>query len=322
MKRLYVLVRHLDSGVGVNILDLAGGRFERITQDGSGRRMIERCRALFPSAYPEYSDWIYKRTYSMTPPARSGGDASGFGDIPYRVEDLLLALRLLRQGDISFVAQATVGDDGKAWVQQPYRFFGAVSSTHPYRLDAADIPAVSDLLKLVRRRAAASMWFSVAKRFFLYGGGKEFNPYIGELDRIVDLVVAMEAVMVYEKDFVGRLLRNRAIRLLGLEGDAVKPVKTMLTDFYGYRSTIAHGDPLPIGDPAEAHRQMWKFEGLVRQILRTALEMIPAADDARKQKLAELATVTDEDRVAFLIERAKALQDDVRRQAVLGALKA
>jgi hypothetical protein len=257
MKRLYVLVRHLDSGPGVNTLNVAGGRFERITQDQSGTRMIEQCRSLFPSGYARYSDWIYKRTYSMTPPARSGGDASGFGDIPYRVEDLLLALRLLRPGDVSFVAQATVGDDGTTWLQQPYRYFGAIASTHPYHLDAADIPAVDDLLKLVMRRPPDSTWFSVAKRFFLYGGGKEFNPYTGELDRIVDLVVALEAVLVFEKDFVGRLLRNRAIRLLGLEGDAAKPVKTMLSDFYGYRSTIAHGDQLPIDNPAETHRQMW-----------------------------------------------------------------
>jgi hypothetical protein len=49
--------------------------------------------------------------------------------------------------------------------------------------------------------------------------------------------------------------------------------------------------------------------------------LIPATEQARKQKLSDLATVTDDDRVAFLIERAKALQDDLRRQAVISALK-
>jgi hypothetical protein len=34
---------------------------------------------------------------------------------------------------------------------------------------------------------------------------------------------------------------------------------------------------------------MWNSEGLVRQILRVNLDSIPAADQTRKQKLAELA---------------------------------
>jgi hypothetical protein len=34
----------------------------------------------------------------------------------------------------------------------------------------------------------------VAKRFFLYGGGKEFNTYIGELDRILDYAITLESI--------------------------------------------------------------------------------------------------------------------------------
>jgi hypothetical protein len=174
----------------------------------------------------------------------------------------------------------------------------------------------------VRQPAADSVWFSVAKRFFLYGGAKEFNPYIGELDRILDLAVALEAVLVFEKEFVGRLLRARTIGLLGLQADSVKPIKRLLNDFYRYRSTIAHGDPLPIEDPAEFHRQMWDFEALVRDVLRTALEVIPADTDARKQKLEEFSSVTEDDRVEFLIEGAKGLKDAGRKQRVITALQA
>jgi hypothetical protein len=61
------------------------------------------------------------------------------------------------------------------------------------------------------------VWFSVARRFFLCGGAKEFNPYIGELDRILDLSITLEAVLVFETEFVNRLLRRRAISLLGVQ---------------------------------------------------------------------------------------------------------
>ena len=321
MKTAYILVRHLDSQPGVDVLDVGGGRFRRIAQNADGRRLIGKCHELFPAAHAQFSDWLYERRYPETPPARVGDDPSGNGDIPYQSEDLLLALRLLQPGDISFVAQ-TIDDSGQLMFQEQYRFLGAIASTHPYRLGPEQISAVEDLLRLVRAPAADSTWFAVAKRFFLYGGAKEFNPYIGELDRILDLAVALEAVLVFEKDFVSRLLRERAIRLLEVEGDSVRPIRTILNSFYGYRSTIAHGDALPIDDHADFHRQMGKFERLVRNVLRAALQSIPAADDARKQKLTELATVTDENRIAFLIEKAKSLRDVQRRQRVIAALEA
>jgi hypothetical protein len=321
MKTAYILVRHLDSEHGVDVLDIGGGRLVRIPQNAAGRQLIEKCHTLFPAAYALFSDWLYERRYPETPASRVEHDPSGQGDIPYESEDLLLALRLVQPGDITFVAQALVEDDGPPLFQQRYRYFGEIASTHPYRLEPHQIPTVEHYLRLVRTPSADSAWFSVAKRFFLYGGAKEFNPYIGELDRILDFAVALEAVLLFENEFVGRLLRNRALALLGIEGDAVKPVKRLLGDFYGHRSKLAHGEPLEIEDQADFHAQMEAFERLVRAVLRVALEMIPADDDARRQRLTALATVTDEDRVAFLIERAKSLEDVDRRQRVVAALQ-
>jgi hypothetical protein len=106
------------------------------------------------------------------------------------------------------------------------------------------------LLQLVRTPAADSTWFSVAKRYFLYGGAKEFNPYIGELDRIVDYAIALEAVLMFEHDFINRLIKRRAGALLKLSAEQSERASRLLRDFYGYRSTIAHGDPLQIDDPA------------------------------------------------------------------------
>jgi hypothetical protein len=264
---------------------------------------------------------LYERTYATIPAARTGSDPSGYGDIPYQAEDLLLALRLLQPGDITFVSQAMVGDDGNPMSQLPYRYFSAISSTHPYHLATGQLPEVAEILRLLETAAASSTWFSVAKRFFLYGGAKEFNPYIGELDRILDLAIALEAVLMFEHDFINRLIKRRAIALLGVPPEQSGDVSRLLGRFYGYRSTIAHGDPLPIEDAADFHGQMVAFEVLVRSVLRSALQVIPADGDARKQKLTELASITDAERIEQLVIGAKRLEDPTRQTRVLDALQ-
>ena len=323
MKTAYILVRHLELQPEVKQLEIGGGQFVRIKQNASGRQHLielEKCHTLFPYVPVFRTDWVYRKSYLATPPARSGNDPSGFvGDIPDEAEDLLLALRLVQPGDISFVAQVLVGEDGDSWSQLPYRYFSSLASTHPYRFDPDLIPLVQDLLQLVRQPAAESDWFSVAKRFFLYGGAKEFNPLIKEFDRILDLSIALEAVLLFETESVSKLLRKRAVGLLELKGNSARPIEKLLKDFYGYRSKIAHGEPLPIKD---YHCQMWDFEKLVRQVLKTALKVIPADIDARKNKLNELSTITESDRVTSLVESAKRLQNASMKERVLAALRA
>ena len=327
MKTAYILVRHLELHPEVTQHKIGGGQFVRIVQNASGRQHLielERCHELFPFMHVFFTDWVYKKSYPVTPPARSGHDPSDFvGDIPDEAEDLLLTLRLVQPGDISFVAQALVGEDGDLRSQLPYRYFSSIASTHPYRFDPDLIPLVQDLLQLVRQPAANSEWFSVAKRFFLYGGAKEFNPNpaVKAFDRILDFAIALEAVLVFESESVSKLLRRRAIGLLELQGDPVKPIETLLNNFYGYRSTIAHGEPLDAPDPAGFHCQMWEFEKLVRRVLKTALKVIPAGVDARKNKLEELSTIDDSDRVASLVASAQRLQDASMKERVLAALR-
>jgi len=120
----------------------------------------------------------------------------------------------------------------------------------------------------------------------------------------------------------GRLLRDRAIALLRVQDNHVKPIKKLLNDFYGYRSTIAHGDPLPIDNADEFHRQMWVFETLVRSVLKAALQMIPAEAELRRQALTELSGVTEEDQIEFLRQRAKGVEDAARRERIVAALEA
>jgi hypothetical protein len=67
---------------------------------------------------------------------------------------------------------------------------------------------------------------------------------------------------------------------------------------------------------------MEQFERLVRSVLRSAVEVIPAADDARKQKLKEFAVVTEAEKVEQLVVMAKRLDDAERRKRVLDSLAA
>ena len=131
MTTAYILVRHLELQSEVKQLEIDGGQFVRIKQDASGRQHLielEKCHTLFPYVPVFRTDWVYKKSYLATPPARNGNDPSGFvGDIPDEAEDLLLVLRLVQPGDISFVAQALVGEDGDSQSQLPYRYFSSIA---------------------------------------------------------------------------------------------------------------------------------------------------------------------------------------------------
>jgi hypothetical protein len=113
----------------------------------------------------------------------------------------------------------------------------------------------------------------VARRYFLYGGAKEFNCYaerqsgieINEIDRIVDYMIALEAALVPEKDFVGRRLRERATCLLCKDPGDAEATKKLLRELYDVRSTIAHGSPLSDEKRDFLQRGRGDFENVVRR---------------------------------------------------------
>jgi hypothetical protein len=74
LKTAYILVTHLDSVAGLEQVELGGGCFTRIPQNGAGRRLIEKCRDLFPGANAQLSDWLFERIYAAVPPPRVGND--------------------------------------------------------------------------------------------------------------------------------------------------------------------------------------------------------------------------------------------------------
>jgi hypothetical protein len=162
-----------------------------------------------------------------------------------------------------------------------------------------------------------STWFGVARRFFLYGGGKEFNPYSDEVDRIVDYMIALEAALVPERDFVSRRLRERAARILQANGQADPGTIALMRDCYGVRSTIAHGGALSDDQRTLVRTKRQAFEAAVRQILAATLRTLPAGDHEHQQALAARYDISDDVRVAKLVEDFRAIKtNDAKAQAV------
>lgn len=139
----------------------------------------------------------------------------------------------------------------------------------------------------------SSVWFKTARRFFLYGGGKEYNPRHDLVDRIVDYITALETILVPEKDFVGRRLRERATVLLEKHDD-IADVKDLLNKFYAVRSTVVHGGDISPFKSGILNRNL-DFENIVRKIFVEALRVFPTGDD-RKIFLKQLFNICDQTR--------------------------
>lgn len=322
MLTAYVLVKHLDSVHGTDVLTGSSFSLTRFNQGSSRGHDLRKVAAeLFPTEDVQFSDWLYRRDYEAPPPSRTDQD-TGYGDIAFQSEDLLFALRLFKPGDISFAAQTIIEADGQKGRQHRYRHFSAINSTHPYYLDPAEMEQVEALVPRLVAPAANTAWFRTARRFFLYGGAKEFNPqpHILELDRIVDYATAIEAVLTHGAGETGGVLRRRACALLGVPPKHAQELSKLLSSFYGFRSAITHGNPPTITDAQEFHHEMWRFEGAVRDILRAALDRIPAATNTRIGFLDGLAAMSDTERLLRIKHTANELQSSDLRKAILNAI--
>lgn len=140
------------------------------------------------------------------------------------------------------------------------------------------------------------------------GGSKEFNIARRELERILDFFIALEAALVPEHDFVGRRLRKRAAALLGLDHDTAEFLKKRLGDFYGIRSTIAHGGIIADSQVELLHRDMPHFEKDVRDLLKQTLQGCPAKEEERRDYLRSLYDIPDQVRADRVKEDFKAIK--------------
>jgi len=245
---------------------------------------IHDTMTLFPGVRIYGTEWLYERTYQDS---EVGRGAVGFGRIPGDLEDTLFLLRLFRPGDILFTRHSIRDPSGHLSTQFPQRIGADIATTSFYSFSQPECDSWDSFKsELIASQSWASQWFETARRFFLYGGAKEFNREWNEVDRVVDYMIALEATLVPEHGFgIGQRLRKRAISLLELRDDAARIVNRVLRDFYAVRSTLVHGSAL--GDKhRDTLEQMNQFEVLVRQILVAALRRIPPDEDSRKQCLA------------------------------------
>jgi hypothetical protein len=229
----------------------------------SSHHRLKDARNFFGDAM--YGDCVIERAYETIPPMPEA--FSGFGAITKEPEELLLLLRLFRPGDLAFLAvsiEKFMESRGRneLFRQYPYRVISPIGteSTRQFVLHQADTPQWESFAAFVRSSPSwTSGWFQVARRCFLYGSSDEFNTnFPGEVDRVADHVAALEAALVPEHDFISRRLRERAAKLLGLEGDTARETKRLLTDLYAIRSTLVHGSPLSEGQMSVLRdRELW-----------------------------------------------------------------
>jgi hypothetical protein len=278
---------------------------------------LNRARGVFAGATVSFGDWVYERNYSAPPRAR-GLYRSDLGCVAEDAEDDLLLLRLFKTGDISFARVAFCDVSGGLCPLYPYRVISDFRSPLIYRIAQNECPDFDAFSSELGRGAAwGSHWFMIARRYFLYGGAKEFNC---EADRILDYMIALEAALVPERDFVGRRLRERAERLVCKGPAEFSATKELLRELYGVRSTIAHGSPLTDAQRDFLHVRRNDVEDVVRKVLVESLRKVPAEEDERKAHLGNLWDISDGDRAQKLYEDFCNIKDSGERSRLLDRL--
>jgi hypothetical protein len=237
MFKAAILVRNLESSA-------EGLDFGEFTINLVGLRSKE-LREVFSSVDVNNDDWILEKSYTQLP---LGPPGSPVGGIPNDTEDILLLLRLYKPGDIAFIRQAIIQPSGNSLVQFPYRAMNDLNSYAPLRfeVDSEDCQSWKAFADGIRESPSwRSDWFAAARRFFLCGGAKQFNPKWDDVDRIVDYATALESTLVPEKDYNTRRIRRRAAALIAPDNAAeAEVIVRFIKGLYEIRSRIVHGSGL------------------------------------------------------------------------------
>ena len=309
MFKVFVLVRNLESSA--RRLD-----FSDFTISVVGLR-FEELRDAFSSTDVNRDDWIFEKLYAAPPPGPPG---SPVGGIPKDIEDLLLLFRLYKSGDISFVKQAIIPPGGNKVIQFPYRAMNDLNSYSSlrFRLGSEECESWTTFANGLRSsRSWNSQWFSVTRRFFLYGGAKEFSPKWDDIDRIVDYATALEAAVVPESEFSGRRFRHRAAMLASPDDlEEQKAVRKFMQQLYDVRSSIVHGSKLSNEKRDWLIENCAEIEVWIRQVLTAAVLKIPAEEIERRTMLAELYDPADEDRGESALQKFREIRTDTVRKSI------
>jgi hypothetical protein len=275
---------------------------------------FQKLREDFSSIDVNQDDWLLEKSYSKLPPGPPG---SPVGSIPNDIEDVLLLLRLFKPGDISFIKRAIIPPNGNILVQFPYR---AMNDLNSYSLSEFEVaPQECEAWRTFADRIRQSQswksdWFATARRFFLSGGAKEFNPQWDDVDRIADYATVLEATLVPERDYSTRRMSRRADALLAQEEPEKALVANFIKRLYETRSRIVHGSTLGDESRKWLSENMEQIEIRMRQILVAAVTSLPPGDEDRRKALSALYDLTDKDRGDSVLEKFKEIKSgEVRR---------
>ncbi len=313
MYKALVLVRNIEED-SVE-LDTGEFRIERV-----GLRFKE-LREIFASLDVDPDHWIFEKSYTQLPPAQPGSkfDAA----IQQDVEESLLLLRLYKPGDISFMKHVIMLPDSKPYAQVPSRVVNDLNSRSPllFKIESHDGRSWKAFADRIREtRSWTSTWFGTARRFFLSGGAKQFNPEGDEVDRVVDYCTALEATLVPEKDYNARRMRNRAAALVAsYDPEQREVVSNFIKRLYDIRSRIVHGASIADKDREWLLKNSREIELRVREILVAAL-LQPPSQENRRNSLARLYDVADADRGNFVVEKFKEIKAAEVRNAILAEI--
>jgi hypothetical protein len=168
----------------------------------------------------------------------------------------------------------------------------------------------------------SSDWFAAARRFFLTGGAKPFNPESDDMDRIVDYATALEATLVPEKDYNTRRISRRAAALIATGDDPVERlvIAKFIRTFYEIRSRIVHGSRVGDENRKWLSKNRNEVELRVREALRIAVQKLPPGEEDRQVALAGLYDLTDADRGDFAFEKFREIKTAEVRKAIAGKI--
>jgi hypothetical protein len=310
MFKAFVLVRNLKSGA--ESLD-----FGEFTIKLVGRRFAE-LREVLSSVDVNPDDWILEKLYVAAPPGKTGPLVDG---IPADVEDLLALLRLYQVGDIAFIKLAILGPNGNTIIR-PYRAINDLNSYSrlPFEIKAEKCESWGAFADGIRQSQSwTSDWFAAARRFFLSGGAKPFNPAGDDVDRVVDYATALESTLVPERDYNGRRISRRAAALIAPDDlEQMRVIVRLIRRFYDIRSRIVHGSGLDDKDRRWLSENTEQLELRVRQVLVTAVQKLPPGEKDRRVVLAGLYDPTDEDRGSVALDKFR----DIKTAGVRAATAA
>ncbi|MFN0105616.1 MAG: hypothetical protein ACKV2U_26460 [Bryobacteraceae bacterium] len=259
----------------------------------------------------EQQDWILAKRYPGSESYAIGpDDHSGVQAISRDIEEMLFLLRLFDTGEVAFSSVVITKPDGTSLLQLPHRIVnGSALFRDPLTQltdeELNEFDAFSNHMKA--SRSWNSDWYQTAKRFFLYGTSKDFDPQRLEVDRVVDYATVLEAILVPESDLLGKRVRERCAALL----TSYNPddIKALLKEFYDIRSKIVHGEPLSKDLLKWLSTHHENIEAVVRSVLIEAVEVLPADRQQWKAAVKKLFEPTDKDREQSILQDLMRLSD-------------